>query len=124
VRRIGGHHLAGHQPIEQHPDAGEMLLYGGRRPRSLQRFDIGGHMHRLDLAERADPLPRAPAQEGAGSARISRPRVWVANVDREELDEAPGGALAGAGDQRRQLGPCVSDDGQIIHGETLADLVT
>jgi hypothetical protein len=32
VRRIRGHDLAHHQPVEQHPDTGQMLLDGRRGP--------------------------------------------------------------------------------------------
>jgi hypothetical protein len=56
-------------------------------------------MHRLDAPELANPLPFAPAQEGTGSPRIRRPRVFVAAIDGEEFEEAPRGFVSGIGDE-------------------------
>ncbi len=41
-------------------------------------------MHRLDTPESINPLPFTPAQEHGGGARVSNPRIPVANVDGEE----------------------------------------
>jgi hypothetical protein len=79
-----------------------MVLHCGRRPFRLRRPDIRGHMHGLHLAELANPLRFAPAQNSAGSSRISRPRVSVPSFDGEELDEAQQRWLPYPFDQRRQ----------------------
>ncbi len=49
--RVEGDHLAGDQPIEQHPDRGQVLLHGGLGARLPELLDIGGHMNGLDLVE-------------------------------------------------------------------------
>src|ERR1017187_338772 len=85
MRRIGRDHLPRYQPIEQHPDTGEVLLDRGGRPLPLQLLDIRGHMHRLDAPEFTNPLPLAPAQESSSGPRIRRPRVAVADSDGEEF---------------------------------------
>ena len=48
ARRIRWDDLADHEPIEEHPDRGEMLFHRGGRHPALQGFDISGHMHRLN----------------------------------------------------------------------------
>ena len=44
--RVGGHHLAGHQPIEQPADGGQMLLDRGGAIPALHLVDVGGHRDR------------------------------------------------------------------------------
>jgi hypothetical protein len=66
-----------------------MLLDRGSRTPTLQELDIGGDMHRLDAAEFANPLLLAPVKEVRSRAAISRERVFVADVDGEEFEEAP-----------------------------------
>jgi hypothetical protein len=56
--------------------------------------------------------------ERRGRAAIGGARVGVSNVDGEELDEAPGGAVAGPGDERRNRR--VSADGQLRHAPSVA----
>src|SRR5271166_6370094 len=82
-----------------------MLLDRGSPPLPLQSLDIRRHMHRLHVFEAANSLPFAPAEEGAGSPPVSGASVGVADVDGEELDEAPGGALACPGDERWKRRP-------------------
>ena len=93
MRRVGRHHLACHQPIEQHADAGEMLLDRRRRHLAAQLLDIASNMHRLHVLQPTDPLPFAPVQKRGGSAAISNARVFVADVDGEEFNEAQRGPL-------------------------------
>jgi hypothetical protein len=47
---IGGNDLAGHQPVEEHAKAGEMLLDGGGGAFPLHLFDVSCDMNRLDVA--------------------------------------------------------------------------
>jgi hypothetical protein len=98
MRRIGRHHLAGHQPVKQHADAGEVLLY---RAHLAQFLDVSGHMHRLYVLNARDASVLAPSQEGTGGTAISGAGVRVADVDGEELQEAPGGLFSRRADQRR-----------------------
>jgi hypothetical protein len=58
-------------------DGREMLFHRGRRPFRLQSLDIGGQVSGLHLAEIADPLLYAPAQESVGGSRICGRRVFV-----------------------------------------------
>ena len=44
--RVGGHHLPGHQSIEQPADGGQMLLERGGAISALYVFDVGGHRDR------------------------------------------------------------------------------
>ena len=50
--RIEGHHLANHEPVEQHPDGRQVLLDGRRGVDRRQLLDVRGHQHRLDLLKR------------------------------------------------------------------------
>src|ERR1019366_8844324 len=102
VRGVRRHYLPRYQPVEQHAYTGEMLLDRGSRPLTLQQFDICGHMHRLDASKFANPLPFAPAQEGTSGPRICGPRVFVADIDGEEFEEAPRGFVSGMRDEHRQ----------------------
>lgn len=54
----------------------------------LQLPDVGGDLHRLDMAESTSLLPFASAQERSSGPRIRRPRVSIANGDREEFEES------------------------------------
>jgi hypothetical protein len=42
---IAGHHLADHQPVEQHAHGGQALLDRGGGMGLPQLLDIGGHVH-------------------------------------------------------------------------------
>ena len=101
VRRIGRHDLAGDQPVEEHADTGQVLLDRGRRPFRLQGLDVGGDMHRLHILQPAKTALLAPDEEGARRPGVGRPGVAVADIDGEELEEAPSGPLPRPRDQRR-----------------------
>ena len=77
-------------------------------------LDPGGDVHRLDGADRRHAGARAPGQEFIGGAGIGPARVRVADVGREEFEEAHAGALAGGGDQRRDHGRREMDE--LVHG--------
>ena len=64
--RIDRHDLAHDQPVEQHPDAGEMLLDGGRRNPLQQLLDVGGDVDGLDVAQMGDAAGLAPGGEFSG----------------------------------------------------------
>jgi hypothetical protein len=53
-------------------------------------------------ADRRHAHTRAPGQKFIGSAGVRPARVRVADVGREEFEEAHAGALAGGGDERGQ----------------------
>jgi hypothetical protein len=93
--RIGGDDLADQEPVEHHPDGGELLFDRWRRGLRLQLLNIGGNVMRPDRAERQAAL-LAPAEELAAG-----PGVGPAGVGGEELDIAPTGLVTELGDQRR-----------------------
>jgi hypothetical protein len=93
MRRIDGEDLADDEPIEQHADRREVLFdrgFGGRR---LQRLDIGGDMHGLDIGELADAVLLDPGEERAHGPVISHARVLVADVGRKEFQKPPRGMV-------------------------------
>jgi hypothetical protein len=47
--RIGFDHMAGHEPVEQHANRGQVLVNGWGREFVLQVVDEGRDMERLDL---------------------------------------------------------------------------
>jgi hypothetical protein len=65
-------------------------------------LDVGSDDHGLDLREFENAALFAPAEEFR-NVGIRCPRVPVADIGDEELDEAPGGALAGPEDRGREL---------------------
>src|SRR6266851_6045770 len=105
MRRVNRNHLAGHQPVEQHADTSEMLLDRGRLHALAQALDVLSDVDRLDLIERADPAHVAPAQKRGGRAPVRGARVRVADIDREEFEEAGARPLLCPGDERRQRNP-------------------
>jgi hypothetical protein len=98
--RIVRHHLADHQPVEQHAHGGELLLDARRRVGLLQRLDVGANVVRPDHSQR-QPAAVAPSQEARAGPRIGPSRVRVADVGGKEFNVAPARLLAGVGDQRR-----------------------
>jgi len=46
--RVVRHHLADHQPVEQHADRRQVLLDARRRPPAAEQLDVGRHVHRPD----------------------------------------------------------------------------
>jgi len=100
MRRIDGEHLAGHQPVEQVANGGEVLfdrrLGGGRQ----QRLYISGDVERLDL-DQADAVAFEPGEERADRPIIGHARIPVADRRCEEFKKAARGLLAGLGDHHR-----------------------
>ena len=72
----------------------------GARMGLLERLYISGDIERPDRGQR-QPAILAPGEELAAGPRVGPARVRVADVGGEEFDVAPGGRLAGVGDQRR-----------------------
>jgi len=98
---VGGHDLAGDQPVEQHADGCQVLLDRRFLEILAKRLDIGRHMQRLDIGELAELVMLAPGEEPAGGMQVGCPGVAVADGGGEEFEEAAGGLLAGVGDHRR-----------------------
>jgi hypothetical protein len=79
-----------------------MLLHGRRRANRAKFLDLGGYMHRLHVLDARDAFIRAPAQQGASGLGVSRAGVFVADIDREEFEEAPSGLFPGTGNEHGQ----------------------
>src|SRR4051794_34884457 len=102
MRRVGRDHLAGDQPVEQHADGGEVLLYRRLRHRLLQALDVGRDMHRFDIDDVADLMLIAPVEKLRDGSCIGQPSVAVADRGREKLDEVPRRMAASLCDHARQ----------------------
>jgi hypothetical protein len=78
-----------HEPVKQsnnNPDTGQMLLYSGSRPLAPQKFDIRGHVHRLNAPERLNPCPhqlRKAVAARAYAARVFRLRMLTRKNSRK-----------------------------------------
>ncbi len=98
--RVRGHHLAGHQPVEQHPYGCELLLHIRRRMGLLAALYICRNIKRPHSRKRPAALV-APGEKLRAGAHVSPARVRVADVGGEEVDIAPGGVVASVSDERR-----------------------
>jgi hypothetical protein len=74
--RIHRQHLADDEPIEQHPDGGELLLHTRRPVFLLQLLDLGSDVVWPDDRERKTAI-LAPSKEPAAYARIGSARVGL-----------------------------------------------
>ena len=94
--------MAGHQPVKEHAQRGQVLLDGGRGERSLQILDEGGDVEGLHVGELSDAAGLAPGGEASRGAQVGPAGVVVVDLGGEKLQDAPGG-LGGRGEQRRGL---------------------
>jgi hypothetical protein len=85
---VDRHHMAGDEPVEQMTDRGEPLLHARRRELARRGLDPGGDVHRLHRGDRRHFGIRAPGEKFFRRAGISPARVRVADVRREEFEEA------------------------------------
>jgi len=92
VRRVDLHHVTGDQPIEQVAERGEPQLDGRRRQFARPGLDLAGDVHRLHGRDRRHAGACAPGQKFLGGAGIGPAGVRIANVGREEFEEAHRGA--------------------------------
>jgi hypothetical protein len=109
--RVDRHDLAGDEPVEQVTDRGEPLLDAWRGQLAGRGFDPGGDMHRLHGGDRRHADLGAPGQEFLRGAGIGPARVRVADVGREEFEEADARAVTGGGHQLGQEMCRVQDPG-------------
>ena len=73
-----------------------------RRELAYQRFDPGRDVSRLNGSDRRGTCSLAPGEEAGDGAAISTACVWVADVGREEFEEAEARSLAGGSDGCRE----------------------
>ena len=100
MRGVGLQDVTGDQPVEQHPDCGQVLLDGGLRVGAAELLDVGGHVHRRHSGKVVQTSLRAPGCEGLDGLEVGAAGVWVADVDGEELPEASRSPIAGTLHQR------------------------
>ncbi len=60
---VGVHSVAGHQPVEEHPDRGEMLFDGWLRARAAELLDVGRDVHRRHPGEIPQASLSTPAEK-------------------------------------------------------------
>ena len=82
-------------------DRGEALLDGRRRPLAAELLDVGGDMQRLHVGDRRDAGALAPDQKFPRGDRVGAARVPVADLSREEFQEARSRGDARRGDEGR-----------------------
>ncbi len=83
---VEGEDLAGHPPVEEHPESREVLLDARRRERAREFLYMGGDDHGLDTIQ-GDAPALAPCGEPARGREIGETGVRVPDVGGEELPE-------------------------------------
>ena len=84
--------LPKHEPIEEHPNGGEVLLHTRFGKGRADFLYIGGDVDRLNVQQR-QTMMLAPAQELVRRTGVREARVRITDVRGEKLDE-PSGRLA------------------------------
>jgi hypothetical protein len=96
---VHGNGLADYQPIEKHPNGGQMLFYRRRRP--LVLLNISRDQRRPEIGKLE--VPRfTPNEKFRDGENVRGAGVFVADVGGEEFNEAPSGLLAGTRNSRRK----------------------
>ena len=85
--RVVGHHLADHQPIEEHADGGETLLDGGRRVVCAELLNVGSDVEPLDGPQIPNAALLTPSEELRRGAGVGCTGVPISDVGGEELEE-------------------------------------
>ena len=108
--------VAGHQPVEEHAERGQVLLDRRRRELALQILDEGGDVERLHVGEFVDALLRAPSGEAARGVHIGLAGMVVVDLGGEEFEDALCRLRRGREERRRpEIGRRREDDiGMVI----------
>ncbi len=94
------HDVAGHQPVEEHPDRGQVLFDGRLRVRAAELLDVRRDVHRRHPGQIPQTSLLTPGGEPLDGFEVGAAGVRVADVDGEELPEAQA-ALGNAPKERR-----------------------
>ena len=89
--RVDFENLAGDEPVEEHPESGQVLLHRGGRHVPLQVLDEGGDVEGLDAGQLGQAVGFAPSGETAGRVQVGAAGVVVVDLRGEEFEKAPGG---------------------------------
>jgi hypothetical protein len=91
------------QPATEHADGGEVQLHRRRRELLAELLDVGRHVHRLEVDELGEAVQLAPGREPRHRPDVRLAGVGIADLRREELQEALGRVRPGR-EQRRHRG--------------------
>ena len=97
VGGVGFHHLAGDEPVEEHPQAGQVLLDSGCGVVGGEIGQVGGDVVALDRGQ-GEAAFLGPGEEAEAIAVVGRPRVLVGDGVGEEGKEPLTGLVALIGD--------------------------
>ena len=122
VCRVRPNHLAGDQPIEEHPYGSQVLFDCRLRERMPELLDVESHVDRLDPLQPPDPSLLAPGEKLPDVVVVGDTGVFVANRCGEEFQKTPRSVLAGVGYERRNDGfrGCWGDRPGRLIGDELA----
>jgi len=70
---IDGDNVAGHQPVKQHADGGQVLLHRRLLKILAEGLDVGRDVQRLDVGEPIELVTVAPGEEPADGMQIGPP---------------------------------------------------
>lgn len=99
--RVDRDDLAGHKPIEEMAQCGQVLFDGQGCLRSGLEFNPGRDMERPDIGEGMDATGGEPVKELGHGAGIRLAGVPVADLSGEEFEETGEGVFAGILDECR-----------------------
>jgi hypothetical protein len=100
-RGVGGHDLAGDEPVEEVAHGGELLLDRRCGERAALQLNPGRDVEGLDGRELVRAGCLAPDQKVVDRAGVGAAGVRVADRGGEELQVAPCRPLAGSGGEGR-----------------------
>ena len=86
--RVALHDVPGHQPVEEHPDRGQVLFDGRLRVRASELLDIRRDVHRRHPGQIPQAFLVAPGGESLDGFEVGAAGIGVADIDGEELPEA------------------------------------
>ena len=103
VGRVDGDDLAGDQPVEQHPNGGQVLFDRRLFEVAAHGLDVGGDVERFDIDERLNfRTSVAPIEESTAGPKVGHAGVVVRDRRGEEFQKASRRLVAGLGDQARK----------------------
>src|SRR5689334_2465492 len=87
MRRVYRDNLTGHEPVKEHPNCSQMLLYGWLRYHGPELLDIGGNVNWLYESKVGQPASLTPRRELSDGNEVRLPGVLVPDIDGKEFPE-------------------------------------